>query len=560
MFFFRRRFDGIGVLLFLSVLVFPVSYISHADDRVRDRNEPSMVSTVAVGLWNPFWMPALGFLMLTGAAGWAWRLRTQERDLEHRSAVADRQKQEFLSKTAEELRTPIDGITGLVESMLEGSAGSMSESAHLNLGMIAASGERLSRTIDDLLDLSRLQHEELQIEQQPVDMHSLTDVVLSLARPLLRREDLRLRNAIPLGLPPALGDERRIQQILMQLIDNAIKFTEKGSVEVSATHGGQRLVICVRDTGVGIDPDDQSSIFEAFIQAESTVDQPYRGTGLGLALSRELVELHGGHLRVQSQLGRGSDFLFDLPVATEELTVRRSTKTSRRRARQRAPRHYEPTTAELDDASLRMAAESINEQVKILVVDDEPINREVLRNLLLDDRIQLTMASNGRRALELIEKRSFHLVLLDVMMPRMSGFEVCQVIRETHPLESLPVIFLASRSQAADVVEGLAVGANDYLTKPISRKELLARLQPHLDLARIRQDLERRVEEKVAELEILSGLLPICAQCKSVRDDEGLWEEIEVYIRSHSEVDFSHSICPACVEDLYPDIDLSSRA
>ncbi len=142
-------------------------------------------------------------------------------------------------------------------------------------------------------------------------------------------------------------------------------------------------------------------------------------------------------------------------------------------------------------------------------------------------------------------------MLLDVMMPKISGYEVCRSLRASHSISDLPVIFLTAKTQDADIVTGMALGANDYLTKPISKDRLLARVRPHLDLLHVHRNLEDLVEEKMSEVKVLRGLLPICAGCKKIRDDDGLWNALEVFIDARSEAEFSHGMCPDCVERFY---------
>ncbi|MCP4662510.1 MAG: response regulator, partial [bacterium] len=146
------------------------------------------------------------------------------------------------------------------------------------------------------------------------------------------------------------------------------------------------------------------------------------------------------------------------------------------------------------------------------------------------------------------------LVLLDVMMPKMSGYEVCRLIRERHSLQQLPVIFLTAKNQVSDLVEAYSVGANDFLAKPVAKSELLARVRPHLDLLAIHRRLEDLVTERMAQVKVLRGMLPICARCKRIRDDGGYWNQLEIYIDRHSEATFSHGFCPECAQEYYNSI------
>ncbi|MCP3962764.1 MAG: response regulator [bacterium] len=471
----------------------------------------------------------------------------RERSISRRLREVDKLKDEFLANTSHELRTPLYGITGLAESLIDGAAGEASEAMKANLSMIVASGRRLGHLVNDILDFSKLRHKSLELDRRPVDLRALVDVVLTLSATLASSKNLRLENAVSPDLPAADADENRLQQILYNLIGNAIKFTEEGSVEVSAATEAEQLVVRVTDTGIGIPEGQQERIFDAFEQADASVGREHGGTGLGLAVSRRLVELHGGTIGLESAPGEGSTFSFSLPIAAAAAPAGAPADASRPAVERHPVREGEepPTTDPV------APAESSSGGPRLLVVDDEPVNLQVVRNYLAVEEFQLTLAASGEEALRLLEEESFDLVLLDVMMPRISGYEVCRGLREKHSISDLPVIFLTAKTQDSDVVAGMALGANDYLTKPISRDRLLARVRPHLDLLHVHRNLEDLVEERMSQVRVLSGLLPICSGCKKIRDDEGYWSELELFIDRHSEAEFSHGICPECVERYY---------
>jgi len=196
-------------------------------------------------------------------------------------------------------------------------------------------------------------------------------------------------------------------------------------------------------------------------------------------------------------------------------------------------------------------------QPKILVVDDVPKNVQLLATLLSRESYQISAAMNGARAIEMAEKDPPDLILLDVMMPGMNGYEVCQALKRAPRTQSIPIIFLTAKSGEEAIVEGLEAGAVDYLGKPFRAAELLARVRTHLAL-KLALDRERRMREELekalASVKLLSGLLPICAQCKKIRDDRGYWSQVEDYFQAHSEVEFSHGICPECARELYPEL------
>jgi len=407
-------------------------------------------------------------------------------------------KDEFLANTSHELRTPLNGMIGIAESMMDGAIGQVSELQRKNLLLIVQSGHRLATLVNDILDFSKLRHKTIELQFQAVGLREIVEVVLTLSQPLISNKDLQLVNAIPSGLPPGQADENRLQQILYNLVGNAIKFTEKGSVEISATvvHGNEQLTITVSDTGIGIPEDKLDQIFESFEQGDGSTAREYGGTGLGLAVTKKLVELHGGSIRVESTVGVGSRFTFTLPVTSGQVAASASDRSYlscvlRSREEVNESESLKPLIQTNDNS----------QQFKILMVDDEPVNLQVLINHLSLQNYSLTQASNGAEALTAIEQGlKPDLILLDVMMPRMTGYEVCQKIREKFPANEVPILMLTAKNQVNDLVEGLSIGANDYLTKPISKNELLARIKTHLRLSNLNIAYGRFVPHKFLQL------------------------------------------------------------
>ena len=257
----------------------------------------------------------------------------------------DRIKDEFLANTSHELRTPLNGIIGIAESLIDGATGTLPTQTCSNLGAIAASGKRLANLVNDILDFAQLKHKDIQLQLTAVCVREITEIVLTATRPLIGNKDLQLKNNICADLPPVLADENRLQQILYNLVGNAIKFTDRGGVEVSAqlvSEDGEKtrgednrksdlLTISVQDTGIGIPEERLDRIFASFEQADGSTARIYGGTGLGLAITKKLVELHGGRIRVESTLGVGSTFTFELPVdhqGASELDFPHSTQVS----------------------------------------------------------------------------------------------------------------------------------------------------------------------------------------------------------------------------------------
>jgi two-component system sensor histidine kinase ChiS len=262
------------------------------------------------------------------------------------------------------------------------------------------------------------------------------------------------------------------------------------------------LEITVSDTGIGIAPDKLERIFESFEQADGSITRTYGGTGLGLAITKRLVELHGGELRVESTVGKGSRFTFTLPLsksagrkdstflyyANTNVPLERRQLVSKVRDFQAPPTKVQEIVTNIEALTLPKV------DFKVLIVDDEPINLQVLTNLLSLEKYSIIPAQNGIEALELIQKGlNPDLILLDVMMPKMNGYEVCQKIRETFSANELPIILLTAKDQVSNLVEGFAYGANDYLTKPFSKNELFARIKTHIQLAKLNLSYSRFV-------------------------------------------------------------------
>lgn len=468
-------------------------------DGVWDEAGIALPITIAPPWWRTVWAYiAYVLLILSTIFGFLWvkeknhrkKLRLQEAELEKEKAVSeklrevDKLKDEFLANTSHELRTPLHGIIGLAESLLA-KGQSTSAATKQNLQMIASSGKRLSYLVNDLLDFSKLRGHDIRLQLKPIDMHTMADVVINLCQPLLKDKNLQIRNDIDKKLPPVKADENRIQQILMNLIGNAIKFTPQGKITLSSGLSEDQMQIAVSDTGIGIDPAKQDKIFDSFVQAEDSIAKTFKGTGLGLTITRQLVELHGGNIGVESEPGKGSTFTFTLPLA-EGMQV---SQTKPKPASVGGEQLEIPIPSVKTENS---AGIDLSKQFNILVVDDEPVNVQVLVNYLSIENYKVVQAYDGQQALELLEEDNrYHLVLLDIMMPGMSGFEVLGKIRQAHSLSELPVIILTARNQLSDMMEGFDTGANDYLTKPFSQNELMARISTQLNLLQASEDLQK---------------------------------------------------------------------
>ncbi len=319
-------------------------------------------------------------------------------------------------------------------------------------------------------------------------------MVFALHRPLLKDKPLQLVNGIREGTPLVYADENRVQQILHNFIDNAIKFTDEGKIEISSVQENDLLAISIQDNGVGIPEHIHDNIFKPFEQFDHDSVYEYKGTGLGLSVSKQLVELHGGNIEVSSMPGEGSTFTFTLPISDFPLSDKDIADSEAEVKSTFYSTQEEEESFKQDPITPASTIEVSDSQVKILVVDDEPVNRIVLENHLTLQGYEVTQAINGPQALEIIDNgKVFDLVILDIMMPKMSGIEVCQKLRSIYHPSELPIIMLTAKNRINDLVKGFNVGANDYLTKPFSKDELMSRIKTHLNLHRIHQATDKFV-------------------------------------------------------------------
>jgi two-component system, sensor histidine kinase ChiS len=491
-------------------------------DGVWNEAETSIRLLIDPPPWQTWWAYTLYVLtgggLVLGFIRWKThaqqkKLEAQTRELENERKVAeelkrlDRLKDDFLANTSHELRTPLNGIIGIAESMADGATGAMNARQKSNLAMVAASGKRLANLVNDILDHSKLKSQDIELQSKSVDMKQLAEIVLTFSQHLIGDKSLELRNDISTECPLVSGDENRLQQIMQNLIGNAIKFSESGAISVSAQAQEGWLEISVVDEGIGIAKENQVGIFKSFEQSEASISREFGGTGLGLSITKNLVELHGGTLAVESEKGKGSRFYFTLPICIgEDAAAPSPAQTSATFNRQEEiPALLDFTADEPEDTQALAKTETspqveagedltASEDLLILIVDDEPINLQALENQLSFKNYRIQKALNGKEALEILEKGTKpDLIILDVMMPKMSGYEVCQIVRNKHQSNELPVILLTAKNQVSDLVEGLSCGANDYLTKPFSKNELLARMKTQLQLAKINKAYGRFV-------------------------------------------------------------------
>ncbi|WP_397538134.1 ATP-binding protein [Rummeliibacillus pycnus] len=398
-------------------------------------------------------------------------------ELSEELLVYDKLKDEFLAKTSHELSTPLHVILNLSQSLMEGTEGPLKKQQQESVILIHNVGRRLASLVNDLLFIAKIKKGEISIVPRPISIYIVEDVLAEMAYLIPSTQPVKLVNNIPRNLPLVYTDEQKLKQVFFNLIHNAIKFTKKGTITISAKVRDEQMIVSVEDTGRGITKEHYDFIFSTFYQEESSKSGNAKGLGLGLSITKQIVEETGGRIWVASEVGKGSCFTFTIPIANELQLL-------------------EPTETESNKKSEPIISSPIREQEKqvlskkisgtkpytILVVDDEPANLKVLINMIQSLEYSVIAVGSGEEALEIVKTEKVDLMILDLMMPNMTGYEVCKTVRKEYDLVELPVIILTAASQIYDLVLSFQLGANDYLQKPVNMEELKVRIESLLSI------------------------------------------------------------------------------
>jgi len=407
--------------------------------------------------------------------------------LAERLQAADKRKDEFLVHTSHELRNPLHGILNMTQAVLDSEERVSEEANRERLELIVSVGKRMSFLLNDLIDLNRLRENRLRVSPTPLRLQVEAAGVLDMVRFMMDGKPIRLENRVPDSLPAVLADENRLVQILFNLLHNAVKFTNEGRVSIEAETEGDRVVIRVADTGIGMDEQTASRIFRPYEQGENREETNAAGFGLGLAISKRLVELQGGQLTVRSTPNVGSVFRFTLPVAKmtgAEVAMDEVAATSSFEAAS-AMAGPESSAASETEAPKR------GDRSRILAVDDDPVNLRILKVVLDADRYEIVTTTSGTEALSLLNSGSWDLLVSDVMMPDMSGYEVARIVRTLFSSSELPILLLTARNRPEDIEAGFQAGANDYIVKPGDAQELRMRVKSLTDVTRAAREQKR---------------------------------------------------------------------
>ena len=415
---------------------------------------------------------------------------TDRKNSEQRAEAASRAKSEFVANMSHEIRTPMNAVLG-VAYLLENTPLTQAQKEYV--GMIRSSGQMLLGVLNDVLDFSKIEAGRMELAPQPFLLREVLDSLSNVMSLPANARGISLAIDADDEVPPVLvGDAMRLQQILLNLVGNAVKFTERGGVSVrvmleqAAAEQGLRLRFTVRDSGIGMDLEQQSRLFSAFNQADASTMRRFGGTGLGLAICRRLTELMGGAISVRSTPGAGSEFVVTLPfgVADDDVPVEHPALQtaaaqgwlmSETPALQDAPPEPEP------------ALPARLQGLRLLLVEDHPLNQLVARGMLEHAGASVEVAENGQLAVDRLRERAadYDIVLMDVQMPVMDGFEATRHIRHTLGLK-LPVLAMTAGVMQSEQDQCIGAGMDDFIAKPVDVEQMLDTISRHWDAIRAR--------------------------------------------------------------------------
>ncbi|WP_093523781.1 ATP-binding protein [Stigmatella erecta] len=434
------------------------------------------------------------------------RAYEQEKQRAEELALLDQAKTAFFSNVSHEFRTPLTLILGPIEDALSRPEKSLEGE---KLGLVRRSALRLYKMVNTLLDFSRMEAGRAQAHYVPVDLSAVTRNLASAFQSAVESAGLRLVVECPPLPEPLYVDPEMWEKVVLNLLSNAVKYTYEGEIRLGLSWQERHAVLTVRDTGVGIPEEELPRVFERFYRVRVTQGRSHEGTGIGLALVQELVKLHGGSISVESKLGEGTVFTLRLPRGSDHLPPERIERTPRPDsfAAGIAPFVEEAQRWSVDATGAGMLSGGAFEEPvqdvpealarsRILLVDDNADLRTYVAGLLGRVFRHVETATNGNDALERVRAQPPDLILSDVMMPGLDGFGLVRALRAGEDTRAIPIILLSARAGDESTVEGLQSGADDYLVKPFSARELMVRVRTQLDMARVRREVARGELEK----------------------------------------------------------------
>jgi len=391
----------------------------------------------------------------------AERQKTQEalHRAKEMAEAANKAKSLFLANMSHELRTPLNGVVGMAQLL---SMTGVTEEQKEYLDTLQFSADNLIALITDILDITKIEAEQFQLYHAEYSLRSCLNDVIMMQQARIREKKLAIKTVIPDAIPDRImGDRIRVLQILSNLLSNAVKFTDQGSITLAVAmheqHGSTILLdISVTDTGIGIQPELTGYIFNMFTQADESYTRRHGGAGLGLAISRKLAELMGGSITVESKVGTGSTFHLLLPCTV--------------------PSYPNESGHEGPDKAQEPESLSATRSLSVLVAEDNPANSTYAEKLLKMLGHRVTLASNGKQAVEAWENNAFDLILMDIQMPEMNGDEAVKIIRQREGGQHIPIIAVTAHAMTGDQKRLLEAGCDGYVAKPFKIETLAAEI------------------------------------------------------------------------------------
>lgn len=411
----------------------------------------------------------------------------------------DSLKTQFFSNISHEFRTPLTLILAPAESILKGEIGNLPAHGRHLVETIHSNTLRLLKLINNLLDLSRIDAGKMDLNYEKLNINEFIRGILAEILPLAKKKDLTLGFLEGKSIPQFYFDPDKMEKVFLNIIYNSIKFTDKGGkIALNTSVEDKDVIVTVKDTGIGIEKKDLNKIFDRFVQVDGSQKRRFEGTGIGLPLAKELVELHKGAINADSEIGKGTTISFTLPLILEyrekeEASLRKEDDWTKIKFKEAA---Y--SGADIVQDTVKVTADTIeaglNEAKKILVVED---NADMMNfiGLQLKNEYKILTANNGKEGLELALREIPDLIISDVMMPVMDGYELCNDIKKNETTKHIPVIFLTAKAGMDMKIEGYEKGADEYLVKPFNSEELRARVKSLLNLRRLGKEIQERNEE-----------------------------------------------------------------
>lgn len=425
-------------------------------------------------------------------------------------AELDKMKSQFFANISHELRTPLTLILAPIQDLLQ-KKNQLSSKAIKFLDTARNNALRLLKLVNDLLDVVRLEEGKMEIEQRPIELGKVLYGIIESVTHLAKTQHITLSTNLEAKPMVVRGDLHALEKIFLNLLSNSIKFTKSGgTISVKNYQNGENIFIEVQDTGIGISEEDLPHVFDRFQQVDGSSTRKYQGTGLGLALVKELTEKHGGNVSVKSSHGTGTTITVMLPVCNEVPIVSNDELSSIKSSVDTIDTiHHESELA--IEHSLNKPLPSLPSNTirsdglpLVLVIDDEPDMRNYLISTLSDD-FQLIQAQDGLQGLGLAQEYQPDLILLDLMLPEMDGLEVCNQIKQNAKLQHIKIMLLTARIDETAKITALEYGADDFLTKPFSSVEVKTRLRNLLQTAQLQKDLQQRNNDLKQTLVKLKG-------------------------------------------------------